>query len=332
MKTVILSSSKSKTGGVERFTYYLANAFLGDGHEVLILGKEDVFGISKKILDLSKYVGLQQPVLGFLLGRKAQQIGFDICITNGMLGWNVKGGHILNVQHGTFARAAVRIDKGKSFLKYVMKFYLWAQFEGLAARRATKCIAVSNETKESIEKYYNVKNVLVIPNAVDTEFFKPVNLNKKNQAIFVGRFEYAKGKDILEGFKKHLESIGWNMVIAENLNQDELVTAYNESKVFLLPSLHEGCSYALLDAMACGLPFLASPVGLVSDFVSEKKFNECVVIQQTLESYIEKFHVLNDLSSEQQISLRGELRAYIMNTHGINDFTNRYLSIAKAII
>jgi glycosyltransferase involved in cell wall biosynthesis len=236
------------------------------------------------------------------------------------------------VQHGTFARAAVRIDKERFFFKYLMKFYVWATFEGLAARRATQCVAVSNETKESVEMYYHAKNVRVIPNAVDTDFFQPTGIQKKNQAIFVGRFELAKGKEILEGMKNYLELCGWNVLVAEKLSQKELAVAYNESKVFLLPSLHEGCSYALLDAMSCGLPFLASPVGLVSDFVEQKLFPECVVSVQTLESYQESFKKLIELSDDELEDLTVRLRNYILQSHSINYFNDAYLLLIKELL
>src|SRR5262249_11165419 len=40
-----------------------------------------------------------------------------------------------------------------------------------------------------------------------------------------------------------------------------IIRAMNASDLLLLPSLHEGSSNALKDAMACGLPVVAAPVG-----------------------------------------------------------------------
>lgn len=313
---------------MERFSYYLRDAFASAGYSATILAREDIVGFSARLLRWSRLVGMQQPLLGWLLGRMAERRGFDVCFTNGMLGWNLRGKRVVNVQHGTFARAAVRIDKGRFLLKYLMKFHCWARFEGLAARRAAICVAVSNETRESVELYYAAKNVRVIPNAVDTERFKPLGIPKKNQAIFVGRFEYAKGKGILEGMRSFLEGRGWSLAVAETLSQEELATAYNESRVFLLPSLHEGCSYALLDAMSCGLPFLASPVGLVSDFASEGLFSECIVAEQSVGAYITKFEALAGMSGNESSRLTGTLRDYILRLHSIEDFNRSYVSLA----
>jgi glycosyltransferase involved in cell wall biosynthesis len=72
-------------------------------------------------------------------------------------------------------------------------------------------------------------------------------------------------------------------------NKEELVMIYNRAKIFVLPSLNEGMSNALLEAMACGLPIIISNVGGSSQLI---KGNGLVVrkgsaldIKNTLEKY-----------------------------------------------
>ncbi len=323
---VILTSSQQQQGGFERFGFYLRDGLQKAGHTVTLIGREDLSPFQSKIVALKKKFGMEHPALGYFLGRIAKKRGFDVCVTNGMLGWNLKRGKIVNVQHSTFAKAADRIDRG-NWPKFFMKKYVWGFLEGLAARRATRCVAVSQETKESVEHYYHAKNVVVVQNATDTELFFPMSLEKKNRALFVGRFEHAKGREILEGLKKYLNAKGWELFVAEKLTQKELAAAYNESKVFLLPSLHEGCSYALLDAMACGLPFLASPVGMVPELVKEEVFAECIVSEQTVEAYVKKLEHLIGLSDEENAKLSKDLRAYILKFHSIEPFNAAYQSL-----
>ncbi len=334
MKIVILSTTKSSSGGVERFSFYLKQGLLKDNHTVSILSKEDIYGSRVFLLGLSKYIGMGQPVLGYFLGKMAEREGFDVCVTNGMLGWNIKNRKIINVQHGTFARAAERIDKHKNIVKFFIKRYIWGYFESLAGRRATQCVAVSEETKESVEMYYGVKNVKVILNGVDTDFFKKENKviarkklqlsQDKNILLFVGRFEYAKGQEILEAIQNRLEEINAILIIAEHYSQEQLVLLYSASDLFLLPSLHEGCSYALLDAMSVGLPFVASPVGLVDEFVNKKLFEECIVCDQNIETYIKKINFLLHLSNTQKDSLTRDMREYILSSHSILKCENEY--------
>lgn len=329
MKIIILTPTKNNSGGVERFSYYLSDILKKENHEVVLLGREDLSTFEKGILRIKKIVGMEQPVLGYFLGRRAMKLGFSVCITNGMLGWNIKNKKIINVQHGTFARAADRIDYARSIFKYFVKKHIWGLFEGLAARHATVCIAVSQETKESVENYYGAKNVQVILNAVNTELFHLINCPKKDQVIFVGRFEYAKGKEILDGMKSYLESKNWKLVVAETLSQEELVLAYNESQIFLLPSLHEGCSYALLDAMACGLPFLASSVGLVPDLKQRGLFSECIVEKQTTGAYIEALENILTKTEIEKTDLRRQLREYILMHHNLHSFGTSYLNLIE---
>jgi glycosyltransferase involved in cell wall biosynthesis len=333
------TTSKNAAGGVERFSSYIASVF--SEHTIQVLGCESLTKHQRSLLKLSRYVGMYQPTLGYLLGSLAARTGFDICITNGMLGWNIRKGSVLNIQHGTFAKSADRIDAGRNFLKFFIKKYVWGYFEGLAARRAKQCIAVSQEVKESVEHYYHANNVQVILNAVDTEHIKPLDkiqcrnimnlpLDRKI-ALFVGRFEYAKGKDIIDGIQHVFTARGDIVIIAESYSQKELLYLYNAADVFLLPSLQEGCSYALLDAISVGLPFFASSVGLVSDFFQEGRFGQSIVINQTIDSYMQKIDELFNKSEEQINALKEELRRYILQYHTLEKFKESYMGIIQKI-
>jgi len=341
MKIIILSNSKQPQGGVERFSFYLQDYFEKSGHAVTLLGVEDLnFGMAC-VMAFAKLIGMQMPVLGYFLGRKALNQGFDVCVTSGLLGWNIKNRKTINVQQGTFAKAAERVDLNRNAMKYLMKRYGWGFFEGLAGRRATRCIAVSEETKKSLEYYYGVKNVQVIVNATDPTFFSPQDKIACRQqwgiapdqkvAIFVGRFEYAKGKDILEEVKKYLEEKGGELIVAERYSQKELVTLYGASDIFLLPSLHEGCSFALLDAMSVGLPFLASPVGLVADFLQKGLFLSDIIETPSADLYIKKMEGIFSLSEDQRSKLSHELRDYILKSHDISTVGKIYESLAKEV-
>ena len=205
MNIIILSPTTAIVGGVEQFSVTLSQLLTQRGFDVRLVTREDLNWVSKKLSNIFEKIGLGHIVLGYFLGRKAQQLGFDVCITAGLLAWNLKNQNIINVQHGTIIRGAYR-DSNRG-LKFFVKRFIWSPFEELAARRASVCVAVSKETQESIQYYFGISNVQVIQNAVDTNLFKPRNKQEsrqklgmpldKNIVLFCGRLGAQKASQLV---------------------------------------------------------------------------------------------------------------------------------------
>ena len=148
---------------------------------------------------------------------------------------------------------------------------------------------------------------------IDTDNFKiKKNLKDKRNLIgYIGRLSPEKGVlnfakaiplilkergdlEFLIGGDGQLRDKIERYLEGENLNDkvkltgwipdEEFLTYLNELKLFVLPSYTEGLPHTLLEAMACGTPVLATPVGAIPDvikdgetgFIMENNSPECI--------------------------------------------------------
>lgn len=110
----------------------------------------------------------------------------------------------------------------------------------------------------------------------------PLIINDQHD-IFVligGTGELKKSIEIFLKEKKiidHVDLPGW-------ISDEDFPEYLNRLKLFVLPSYTEGLPYTLLQAMACGTPVLATPVGAIPDvivdgktgFIMENNSPECI--------------------------------------------------------
>ena len=82
---------------------------------------------------------------------------------------------------------------------------------------------------------------------------------------------------LLPTLKKMVENLGAEHAVWFTGKRDDVKDLMNQMDIFILPSLAEGISNTLLEAMACGLPFIATNVGGNADLVIQKHRSSHIV-------------------------------------------------------
>lgn len=155
-------------------------------------------------------------------------------------------------------------------------------------------IAISSEIEQELmSNGFSARKIHRIPNCVDTSMFFPCSTlpNDSPPIIsYVGRLSRQKGLDTLIKAINHLQEkltqfkvyiVGegelkpllQEMVSGYGLNDKITFTGaisnvadyYQQSRIIVMPSYYEGLPLVLLEAMACGVPVVASPVGGILD-------------------------------------------------------------------
>jgi glycosyltransferase involved in cell wall biosynthesis len=170
-----------------------------------------------------------------------------------------------------------------------------------------KVIAITPWELETLGKYVKNKDrIRVIPNGTDKILFKKIkknnfkkanNIREKHLVLFFGRLNPTKGPEMLakaaieltkQGKAKDIAFV-WvgpdegkaeevKALIAPYKNmkylgpirgKEKVAEMYQASNVYVLPSYREGLPLTIFEAMASGLPIVASPVNGVPYEISE---------------------------------------------------------------
>ena len=185
----------------------------------------------------------------------------------------------------------------RSFFGKVATKIVYATLLPLMFRWTDKIIAITPWELKEIQKHGGKKEkITVIPNGMDNILFKKVENNQFRKThnipedaklvLFFGRLNPTKGVDklaeaALEIFKKRDDTYfvflgpdeGMKSKVVEILKgqdkvrilgpirgKDKIAEMYQAADMYCLPSYREGLPLTLFEAMASGLPIVASPV------------------------------------------------------------------------
>lgn len=180
---------------------------------------------------------------------------------------------------------------------YRLAFKLWIRFD-VSSAAAVRVVNKHEVPDFLVEHGVPLHKIIYIPSVyINYDVFHPASLQDLSaaqyDAIFVGRLARNKGLtlliDVIEKAKVKTLIVGdgpllfWlkNEIYKRQLNnlitlhgwardENEVASLMRKSKSLLMLSDNEGGPRVVVEAMACGLPVIATPVGIVHDVIEHE--------------------------------------------------------------
>jgi glycosyltransferase involved in cell wall biosynthesis len=268
MKILIISPIQSGIGGIAQHVHGLNTFLKNEGNDVEIISSENTFTIPIK--------GLKNPSFMISSSLKAKfKKNNDIVhahnIPSAKAMKNASGKKILTI-HGIYSQQIKNLHSkttSKIATKYEKEALEWAD-------------VITVVSKDAFDYYKKLGlNVYHIPNSIDIQSLSTKSDRRyQKQIIFAGRLSSEKGIDVLcelieilpsdihliilgSGPKENLlkNTSKSNVDYLGYLPKNETISLIRGSDILIQPSLIEGISSTILEAMACKVPVITTNVG-----------------------------------------------------------------------
>jgi glycosyltransferase involved in cell wall biosynthesis len=259
----------------------------------------------KKLADNIWYHALTVRKIGWLrtgyqgcirgVRKKLQEIGPDIVHAQGTerdcaITAVFSGFPNLITIHGNMRVHAKRGEnKGKLFYR------LAAFLEGIALRKTNGLVSISTYTDELVKPL--VAQSWLLPNAADSRYFETTHKPSEPPTIlFVGGLDERKNPvGFIKACAPLFADTGWRfrlcgtgakksaylaelealalkypwIELAGWKSREELLSEMEHASLLVLPTFEDNCPMVVLEAMAVGLPVIASKVGGIPDLITD---------------------------------------------------------------
>jgi len=280
LKVLLISPTSGGIGGIAQHVDGLSQFLTGAGHKVDVISSANTFTIPIKRLKNPSFMFSSFLKTKF---KKDNDIAHAHHIVGALSMKNFSCKKILSI-HGVYSKNIAQLY-GKTTANISKKY------EKIALNLVD---AITVNSKEGYNYYTEMGfNVVQIPNAIDLNLIPKKSTKQfENQIIFAGRLSKEKGIEImldaatqlpddyhlliagsgpLEEKVRNLADKKTNVHYLGYQSKQNLLSLIRGSDLLIQPSLEEGMSSTLLEAMACGTCILASNIEGISEIVENNK-------------------------------------------------------------
>ncbi|HXK32719.1 MAG TPA: glycosyltransferase family 4 protein [Dehalococcoidia bacterium] len=242
----------------------------------------------------------------FKLRELSREHRFDIVHDNQTLSYGVWAAHksgfplVATVHHPLSYDLRNQLRQARSTYEKARRI-LWSPWimQEWTARALDRVIVVSETSRRDVEDAFGLppEKIRVVHNGIDIETFRPLEGVQRvpDKLLYVGNSEdrnkgaryFLKALDLLkdeidfrvtfvDNFKHNLK-LAPRLVNEYGLNSrvdftgriptDELVRHYNEARLMVTSSVHEGFGLPLAEAMSCGTPVVCTEIDAYREIV-----------------------------------------------------------------
>lgn len=219
-----------------------------------------------------------------------------------------------------------------------------------------KPVALSNEIKKTIIEEYGLKNefIPVVFNGEDLSHFtckSDFELHSQAQIYHIGRFLPVKNHNLIIETARRLKADGKNVVFhlvgdcsskiglqlqkkveSEGLQdvvkfdgvRSNIAELLQDADIFILPSEFEGVPMTLIEAMATGLPIIASNVGGIPDMLIDNE--SAILLDSPKDLYGAILKLLNNMKLRKCLGENAKKRSVLFSN---DEMAERYIKLYK---
>jgi len=263
-----------------------------------------------------------------------------------------------------------KLDNLREKKHKMLKRHIWQRIkQRISYKDADYLLPVSNSLKKALIQTYSInpQKIYILYNGVSSFVLKQstknikCNFTEKNRLLFVGRTIGTKNEVALlkalpailkscpdtnltiigDGYwhdtlKQVAKKLGIEQYVTflRHVPHKEIVTYYKNANVFVFPSFSEGLPKVVLEAMACGLPVVASNVDGNNELVIDG-YNGYLIDPYNIDDMVEKVvHLLKNKELAIKMGQNGRdivLKSFTWDNIAklCNKYYNNCLSVIK---